>query len=78
MLRGCWFSLYGPQDGQILVVWSAHVELGPDAEPELTLAGESWASVDPIDPGTLHVVADPFTILIDKDRVLRRLCSARL
>jgi hypothetical protein len=57
-------------------VWSAHVELQPDAELEPTFAGASWASVDPIDPGTLHVVADAFTILIDKDRILQRLCSA--
>jgi hypothetical protein len=60
------------------VVWSAHIELKPDAELELTFGGESWASVDPTDPGTLDVVRDAFTILVDKDGVLQRLCGACL
>ena len=50
-----------------------HIELEPEAELELTLAKENWASVHPIDPGTRHIVMDAFKVLIDKDSTLERL-----
>jgi predicted nucleotidyltransferase len=58
------------------VVWSVHIHLEPEAELELTLAEENWASVKPIDPGTRQVVTDAFKILVDKDGALQRLRKA--
>jgi uncharacterized protein len=58
------------------VVWSAHISLEPHAALELTFAEPSWASVDPLDPGTREVVTDAFEILVDKDSVLQRLRNA--
>jgi hypothetical protein len=54
-------------------VWSAHIELEPEAE---LLAKESWASVHPIDAGARDVVTNAFNVLIDKDGALRRLRNA--
>ena len=58
------------------VVWSAHVELEPYAELELSFAAPSWACVDPLDPGTRHVVTDGFKVVVDKDRLLAQLVVA--
>lgn len=58
------------------VVWSAHIALEPEADLELTLADENWASLHPMDPGTRGVVMDAFKILIDKDGALERLRNA--
>ena len=58
------------------VAWSAHIILEPAAAIELTFANPSWASVDPVDPGTGQIVADAFKVLIDKDGHLQRLCTA--
>jgi predicted nucleotidyltransferase len=55
------------------VVWSAHVELEPAAELELTFASPTWASTDPIDPGTHFIISDAFRVLVDKDGLLGRL-----
>src|SRR6476619_4989855 len=52
------------------LVWSAHIELEPDAELELTLAPKSWASLVPIDAGTRHVLTHAFKLGVDKDRRL--------
>lgn len=60
---------YGP-------VWSAHIKLEPEADLELTFAGENWTSVHPLDPGTRRVVTDGFKILVDKDGVLQSLHNA--
>ena len=57
-------------------VWSAHVELEPRAELELSIAGKTWAALDPIDPGTRYVITDAFKILVDKDGSLGRLSWA--
>ena len=57
-------------------VWSAHIDLEPTAEIEFTFANASWASLNPIDPGTRQVVTDAFKILVDKDNLLQRLCKA--
>jgi hypothetical protein len=71
-----WLSLLGHNTARYGAVWSTHIELEPEAELELTLAEENWASVHPIDPGTRHVVMDAFKILIDKDGALERLRNA--
>lgn len=70
------FRYVGHQGSAYGAVWSAHIELEPQAELELTFAEESWASVDPVDPGTRGIVIDAFNIVVDKDGVLRRLQSA--
>jgi predicted nucleotidyltransferase len=58
------------------VVWSAHVNLEPEAQLELCIASEAWASVSPIDAGTLQVITGGFKIVVDKDGLLERLiCS---
>jgi hypothetical protein len=50
--------------------------LHPKAELELTFARENWASIDPLDAGTLKVVHTGFVILIDKDGALAELVAA--
>jgi hypothetical protein len=55
---------------------SAHVKLNPEAALELTFVPKALASFDPIDPGTLHILADAFTIIVDKDHLLARLATA--
>jgi hypothetical protein len=71
-----WLSIQRSHDSEYGVVWSAHVALEPAAEHELTIAEKTWASVNPIDPGTRHAVQDGFQILIDKDGALQRLREA--
>ena len=70
------FRYVGHETTKYGVVWSAHIALEPEAELELTLADENWASVRPMDPGTRRVVMDAFKILIDKDGALERLRNA--
>ena len=67
--RGHWIASYG-------IAWSAHVDLGPGVELELTFAPPSWADIDPIDPGTRAVVSGGFEIEVDKDDRLARLAEA--
>lgn len=64
--RGHRFEHYG-------AVWSAHVDLYPYAELELTFAALSWADVEPVDPGTRAVVAGGFKVVVDKAGLLSRL-----
>jgi predicted nucleotidyltransferase len=52
------FRYVGHKTARYGVVWSAHIELEPEAKLELTFAKESWASVHPIDQGTRDVVMD--------------------
>jgi predicted nucleotidyltransferase len=62
------------------VVWSAHIELTPDAELELSFAFPNWADTSPIDEGTYVCVSGGFRIEADKDQALHRLvaaCAAR-
>jgi predicted nucleotidyltransferase len=59
-------------------VWSAHIELKPGAELELTVAEENWASVDAMDMGTRSVITDAFKIIVDKDGALHRAVNACL
>ncbi len=70
------FSYYDHHTATYGVVWSAHIELKPDAKLELALASKSWTSLDPIDPGTRHVLTDAFKIIVDKDHLLIQLIDA--
>jgi predicted nucleotidyltransferase len=70
------FRYVGHKTVKYGVVCSAHIELEPKAELELTVAPDNWASVHSIDPGTRLIVMDAFKVLIDKDGTLERLCSA--
>ena len=70
------FRYVGHETASYGIVWSAHIELEPKAELELTVAPDNWASVHSIDPGTRLIVMDAFKVLIDKDGTLERLCSA--
>lgn len=58
------------------VAWSAHIQLQPAAELELTFVLPSWADTDPVDPGSHRVVTDGFRICADKDGRLTRLVTA--
>jgi predicted nucleotidyltransferase len=74
---GEWLSAIGFEDAgypivsrtsaQYGVAWSWHLYLEPDAEVELTFARLDWASVDPVDAGTIRVITEGFKVLIDKD-----------
>lgn len=57
-------------------VWSAHVDLDPDAAVELSFAPAAWACTDPLDLGTYAVVSDAFRIVVDKDGMLAPLVAA--
>jgi predicted nucleotidyltransferase len=70
------FRYIGHKTAKYGAVWSAHIELEPEAKLELTFAKESWASIHPIDQGTRDVVTDAFKVLIDKDGTLQRLRNA--
>jgi hypothetical protein len=52
------------------------VELVSGLLIEYGFAPTSWASTDPLDPGTAEVVAHGFRILYDPDETLRRLATA--
>lgn len=58
-------------------VWSRHVQL--DSQPlncveiEFSFGHKTWASIDPIDPGTKEVVSDGCQILYDPEGSLSEL-----
>jgi predicted nucleotidyltransferase len=52
------------------------VELASGLLVEYGFASPSWASVDPLDPGTASVVADGCRVLYDPDGMLEGLVSA--
>jgi predicted nucleotidyltransferase len=68
------FRYIGHKTAKYGAVWSAHIELEPEAKLELTFAKESWASVNPIDQDTRDVATEK--VLIDKDGALQRLRNA--
>jgi hypothetical protein len=55
------------------VAWSRHVYLSDKTEIEFGFALPSWASVDPIDIGTLGVVSNGCRILHDPKGLLSKL-----
>lgn len=71
------FSYAGHETATYGVAWSAHVELSPMAEVELTFVNPSWSEMHPVDESTRHVVSDAFEILVDKDALLSPLLRLR-
>jgi len=57
------------------VVWSRHVAFSDGSEIEFTFTPLSWSTIDPVDLGTHHVVADGFKIFHDPDNRLATLQS---
>lgn len=53
-------------------VWSRHIQLNPFAEVGLTFGTRTWDSVDPVDDGTMAVIANGCRILFDKEGLLQR------
>jgi uncharacterized protein len=65
------------QDEDYGGVWSRRVWLEHDrGELEISFGLPSWASVEPLDPGTREVIADGCRILHDPKSLLTRLCAA--
>jgi hypothetical protein len=56
--------------------WSRHVHLDPPLEIEFTFASPAWASIDPIDAGTLRVISDGCRIMWDPAGLLAKLRAA--
>lgn len=52
------------------------VVLRSGLEVEFGFVSPSWASVDPVDPGTARVVGDGWSPLVDPDGTLARLGAA--
>jgi len=66
------------EDKDYDAVWSRHVRLSSNnnvcsSEVELSFGRVSWASTDPIDPGTRKVVCDGCCILYDAEAKLTQL-----
>ena len=66
------FTLESFEDAAYGAVWSRHFTLAPRAALELSFAAPSWASLDPIDPGTRRIVEAGCRILVDKSRRIGR------
>jgi uncharacterized protein len=65
------------QDEDYGLLWSRRMWLEPNRdEIEIGFALPSWADVNPIDPGTQHVIADGCCALHDPKRLLTGLCAA--
>ena len=65
------------QDEDYGLLWSRRVWLDQNqGEIEIGFALPSWADVNPLEPGTQHVIADGCRILHDPDGLLARLCVA--
>jgi uncharacterized protein len=75
-----WLGTLAPATIVRTRTWGAVVErrlrlaLGP--EVEVGIASPSWASVQPVDVGTLRVVRDGMRILYDPSQLLRKLEQA--
>lgn len=57
-------------------VWSRHIQMTSGLEVEISFGVLQWASTDPLDAGTLRVMADGHRILYDPDGILRRFVNA--
>ena len=64
------------EDEEYGAVWSRRVWLHPRGEIEFTFARPSWAALEPIDPGTRHVIMHGCSILHDPTGALARLSLA--
>jgi len=80
--RAEWVSLASGSPGRIVKTkdWGPlterRVQLPSGFEDEYGFAPTSWASVDPIDPGTAQVISDGFQVLYDPDGLLAKLVQA--
>ncbi len=70
------FTLESFEDAAYGAVWSRHFTLAPRAALELSFAAPSWASLDPIDPGTRRIVEAGWRILVDKAGALADLAAS--
>lgn len=61
------------RDADYGIVWSRHVQLADNTEIEFGFGPLTWASVDPIDPGTFQVINDGCRILFDPQGLLEEL-----
>jgi uncharacterized protein len=63
----------GWKDKDYGVVWSRHIYLNNQIQVEFGFGLPSWASLQPIDPGTFRVVNDGCKILYDPKDLLSKL-----
>ncbi len=63
------------RDADYGIVWSRHLQLADGTEIEFGFGPLSWASVDPIDPGTFQVISDGCRILYDPQGLLTDLVT---
>lgn len=61
------------EDKNYGLVWSRHIYLGDRTEIEFSFGLPSWASIDPLDSGTLSLIKNGFRILYDPKNLLERL-----
>jgi uncharacterized protein len=61
------------EDKDYGAIWSRHVLLDDGSKIEFSFGLHSWASIDPIDPGTFRVVNDGCQIIYDPEQLLARL-----
>ncbi|NJK48640.1 nucleotidyltransferase domain-containing protein [Candidatus Gracilibacteria bacterium] len=61
------------EDKDYGLVWSCHIYLTDETEIEFSFGHFSWASVNPIDAGTLSVVSNGCRILYDPEGLLSQL-----
>ncbi len=64
------------QDKDYGVVWSRHVCLHNKTQIEFSFGSLSWASIEPVEAGTLRVISDGCQILYDPTGLLRELIDA--
>lgn len=63
------------KDADYGLVWSRHVYLEDETEIEFGFGSLTWASLNPIDAGTLRVVSDGCRILDDPEKLMTRLLA---
>ncbi len=63
------------QDKDYGAIWSRHVYLDNETEIEFGFGSLSWASIDPVDAGTLRVVSDGCRVLYDPENLLSKLIA---
>jgi hypothetical protein len=63
------------RDADYGIVWSRHLQLVDGTEIEFGFGPVTWASVDPVDPGTSQVVSDGCRVLYDPQGLLDELVT---
>jgi predicted nucleotidyltransferase len=78
--RTDWFAHFGSvqlvRQRQFGDVAERRLRRRDGVEIEVGLAPLAWAATDPVDPGTLRVVRDGFSIVLDPDGTLAGLAGA--